>query len=80
MLEEGRPGRTVPANADASAGLVTPGRLRRLAGERFFGRGEAYFADGAVKSIRPEDGGVKAAVQGTRRYRVHLWVEDGELG
>jgi uncharacterized Zn finger protein len=51
-----------------------------LAGERFFGRGEAYFADGAVKSIRPHDGGVKAIVRGTRRYRVHLWAEDGELG
>ena len=70
----------MPANADASVSVVTPRRLRRLAGERFFGRGEAYFADGAVKSIRPHDGGVKAIVQGTRRYRVHLWAEDGELG
>ncbi|NNG05290.1 MAG: hypothetical protein HKM95_14495 [Inquilinus sp.] len=68
------------ANADASIRVVTPSRLRRLAGVRYFGRGEAYFADGAVKSIRPDNGGVKAVVQGTRRYRVRLWVEDGELG
>jgi uncharacterized Zn finger protein len=51
-----------------------------LAGGRSFGRGEAYFADGAVKSIRPRNDGVRAVVQGTHRYRVHLWAEDGELG
>ena len=67
-------------NADTSIGVVTPRLLRRLAGERYFDRGEAYFADGAVTSLRPDGGGIKAAVQGTRRYRVHLWVEDGELG
>ncbi len=60
--------------------LVTPRLLRRLAEERFFSRGEAYFADGAVRSLRPYDGGVKAAVQGTGRYRVHLWAKDGDLG
>lgn len=70
----------MPANADAWVRVVTPRRLRSLAGERFFGRGEAYYADGAVKSIRPDDDGVKAVVKGTRRYRVHLWVEDGEFG
>ncbi len=70
----------MPASADATVKIATPKHLLRLAGERFFGRGEAYFADGAVKSIRPYDGGVKAIVQGTRRYRVHLWAEDGELG
>lgn len=71
---------TVAANADASIKFVTPSRLRRLAGERYFSRGDDYFADGAVKSISPYECGVKAVVQGTRRYRVHLWVEDGELG
>ncbi|MDJ0942254.1 MAG: hypothetical protein QNJ30_02255 [Kiloniellales bacterium] len=67
-------------NADTWIGVVTPRLLRRLAGERYFDRGEAYFADGAVTSLRPDDSGIKATVQGTRRYRVHLWVEDGELG
>ena len=66
-------------NADTSTDVVTPRLLRRLAGERYFDRGEAYFAAGAVTSLRPEDSGIKAAVQGTRRYRVHLWVENGEL-
>lgn len=60
--------------------VVTPRLLRRVAGERFFGRGEAYFAEGAVRSLRLDGGGIKAVVQGTRRYRVHLWAEDGDLG
>ncbi len=41
--------------------VVTPRLLRRVAGERFFGRGEAYFAEGAVRSLRRDGGGVKAA-------------------
>ncbi|MCH8926963.1 MAG: hypothetical protein IH924_12655 [Proteobacteria bacterium] len=45
--------------------VVTPRLLRRVAGERFFGRGEAYFAEGAVRSLRRDGGGVKAVVQGT---------------
>jgi uncharacterized Zn finger protein len=59
---------------------LSPKLLRRLAGERFFDRGEAYFAAGAVRSLRKHGNGVKAAVQGTRRYRVQLWAEDGDLG
>ena len=59
--------------------LVTPRRLRGVAGERFFGRGEAYFTAGAVRSLRRRRGGVEAVVQGTRRYRVRLWGEDGDL-
>ena len=69
-----------PADVKASADIVTPKLLRRMAGERFFARGEAYFAAGVVRSLRAYDGGVKAVVQGTRRYRVHLWAEDDELG
>jgi uncharacterized Zn finger protein len=69
-----------PEDVKASTDIVTPKLLRRMAGERFFARGEAYFAAGVVRSLRAYDGGVKAVVQGTRRYRVHLWAEDGELG
>ena len=59
--------------------VVTPRLLRRLAGERSFGRGEAYFADGAVRSLKRRAGGIKAVVVGTRTYRVRLRVEDGAL-
>lgn len=68
------------AEVEALSDMVTPKQLRRLAGERSFARGEAYFAAGAVRSLRVHEGGVNALVQGTRRYRVHLWAEDGELG
>ncbi len=60
--------------------FVTPGLLRRLAGERSFDRGEAYFTEGAVRSLRPDESSVKATVQGTHRYRVHLWAEGGDFG
>ena len=55
-------------------------QLRRLAGARSFERGEAYFADGAVRSIARRDTGVEARVAGTRTYRVRLWFEGGNLG
>ena len=42
--------------------VVTPRLLRRVAGERFFGRGEAYFAEGTVRSLRRDGGGVRAVV------------------
>lgn len=69
-----------PAEVEAFSSMMTPERLRRMAGARYFDRGEAYFGAGAVRSLRAYEGGVKAVVQGTRRYRVHLWAEDGELG
>lgn len=59
--------------------IVTPRLLRRLAGERAFERGEAYFAAGAVRTLRRREGGVEARVQGTSSYRVRVTVEDGDL-
>lgn len=61
------------------ATFVIPGALRRIAGARFFDRGEDYYADGAVRSLREHGNGVKAVVQGTHSYRVRLRVEGGEL-
>ncbi len=58
---------------------VTPKRLRRIAGERYFERGEDYFAGNAVRSLRWRGGGVEATVRGTHKYRVRLWVENGQL-
>jgi uncharacterized Zn finger protein len=69
-----------PAEIEALSEMVTPKRLRRMAGERYFARGEGYFKGGAVRSLRAYEGGVRAVVQGTRRYRVQLWAEDGDLG
>lgn len=59
---------------------VTPEILRRLAGTRSFERGEDYYEDKTVRSLRRSDNGVRAMVQGTHRYRVRLWNDDGGLG
>lgn len=59
--------------------VVTLRLLRKLAGEGSFRRGEAYFADGAVRSLKRQDGGIKALVEGTRTYRVRLRLEKGRL-
>jgi uncharacterized Zn finger protein len=47
--------------------------------DKSFGRGEVYFADGAVRSLKRQAGGIKAVVVGTRTYRVRLRVEGGAL-
>ena len=59
--------------------FVTPELLRDMAGDRAFGRGEAYFTDGAVRSLRGDGGGIKATVRGTHSYRVRLWPEHDDL-
>ncbi len=68
-----------PNNAKNLARLLTPKRLRQLAGDRYFDRGEAYFAEGALRSLQLTDQGIKAVVQGTRRYRVRLWAQSDEI-
>lgn len=59
---------------------VTPKLLRAIAGARFFRRGEEYFEAGAVRSLRVENGGVRAVVRGTYAYRVRLWLDGDGLG
>jgi uncharacterized Zn finger protein len=50
-----------------------------MAGARSFERGEEYFANGQVRAITEESGAIAAKVQGTRPYRVKLWIEDDDL-
>lgn len=54
-------------------------RVRELAGEKFYGRGERYFADGAVRSLVTHAGKLGARVEGTEDYTVLLWSEAGAL-
>lgn len=54
-------------------------RVRELAGEKFYGRGERYFADGAVRSLVMHAGKLGARVEGTGDYTVVLWFEAGTL-
>ncbi|MDH3475154.1 MAG: hypothetical protein OEM59_15855 [Rhodospirillales bacterium] len=67
------------AQAKHPRSLVTLELLRRMALGRSFARGEVYFDEGAVRSLRDHGDGVKAVVKGTRKYRVRLKVEDDEL-
>ena len=64
---------------DSLTNLITAAQLRRLAGATWFDRGEAYFAEGQVRSIRCDGEMIAATVTGTRKYRVKLWQDGREL-
>ena len=66
-------------NAAGAPRLITPRYLRRLAGDTYYERGEAYHAKGAVRSIRPLEDGIAAKIRGTHLYQVRLQLRDGEL-
>jgi uncharacterized Zn finger protein len=62
------------------AKLLSEPNLRCLAGARSYERGLDYAAAGRVARLTRSAEGVSASVQGTRRYRVELWVgDDGGL-
>ena len=54
--------------------------LHRLAGERYFARGEAYFNEGRVSGLTEYQGKVSAEVVGTEDYRVKLWADKADIG
>jgi uncharacterized Zn finger protein len=55
--------------------LLTPLKLRQLAGAQTFERGSDYFAAGQVVSLAENAGKVTATVRGTHTYRVVLFAE-----
>lgn len=60
------------ARTDALARLVTRAALEKLAGERSFARGAAYFENGAVTDLVRTRDAIKARVLGSDEYRVAL--------
>jgi len=58
--------------------LTTP-VVRRLAGARYFERGEAYFYQDRIRGLKERNGKITATVAGTYNYRVMLWEDDGAL-
>ncbi|MPZ47398.1 MAG: hypothetical protein GEV05_29360 [Betaproteobacteria bacterium] len=60
--------------------LITEAALAKLAGQRSFERGVAYFEDRAVLSLIQTGSAVKARVLGTEEYRVSLRAEGSGLG
>jgi uncharacterized Zn finger protein len=64
--------RAVSTDATSTATPAVRDLLLRLAGPRAFVRGEAYFAEGRVRSLH-EDGSVLAGVvEGSEAYRVEV--------
>jgi uncharacterized Zn finger protein len=61
------------------AAFLERATLRRMAGAGSFERGEDYFLNGQVKALAEHEGTITAKVQGTRPYRVQLWIEEDDL-
>ena len=61
------------------ASLLNRHALKRLAGSRYFERGEEYFADGLVRGFTEDEGTLVAKVRGTQDYRVKFWVDSGKI-
>jgi uncharacterized Zn finger protein len=70
---------TIAGTPELFAALLNEQNLRRLAGPRSFGRGVNYAITGKVIRLLRLRRSVEASVHGTSRYRVELWIEDGEL-
>src|SRR5574340_246326 len=64
---------------DALARLVTETALEKLAGERSYARGLAYFQHGAVLDLVRTRDALKARVLGSDEYRVALRAAGREL-
>ncbi|KRT54849.1 DUF6880 family protein [endosymbiont of Ridgeia piscesae] len=56
---------------------LTTNQIKRWAGSRAYGRGEAYYQDERVRNLRERRGKIAATVRGTHSYHVRLW-EDGK--
>jgi uncharacterized Zn finger protein len=61
------------------AAFLERSALHRMGGARSFERGEDYFLNGQVKALAENEGTITAKVQGTRPYRVKLWIEEDDL-
>lgn len=69
----------MPVSGDPLARFVTEAALARLAGERSYARGRAYFESGAVLDLVRTRDALKARVQGGEEYRVALRAEGRSL-
>src|ERR1700686_2018282 len=54
-------------------------KIRALAGEVWFARGEAYFQQGRVGELNELNGKLSTIVTGTQNYRVRLQVKENDL-
>jgi uncharacterized Zn finger protein len=61
------------------ANILHQDTIRRLAGDRTFERGQAYYQDGRVVELARSGPALGAKVRGERTYEVRLWVKDDNL-
>lgn len=66
--------------SDPFARLITEASLEKLAGERSFARGAAYFKGGSVLDLVQTRDAIKARVLGSNEYRVVLRPDGRRLG
>ncbi|MGA9408392.1 MAG: DUF6880 family protein [Bacteroidota bacterium] len=59
--------------------LLSPMQLQRLAGEPSYSRGVEYFDEGRVADVHLKGNCIHANVRGSRKYRVELSTEGGEI-
>lgn len=67
------------AAKSAFAGLISQTSLRKLAGEKYFERGLAYFREGAVERLVSHGDRIIARVAGTDVYTIKLWRDGRRL-
>ena len=58
---------------------MTREKLRKLAGDRAYERGDAYARNGHVGEIAEDGGHITASVTGEMRYRTSLWVSSSKI-
>lgn len=61
------------------ADLLSPAKLKKLAGSSVYARGEAYFNSAAVTRLKLADDVLSAKVAGSYTYAVKLWEEDDRI-
>ncbi len=59
--------------------LLSPMQLQRLAGEPSYSRGVEYLDEGRVADVHLKGNCIHATVRGSRKYRVELSTEAGEI-
>ncbi|MCK4966850.1 hypothetical protein KAS50_07455 [bacterium] len=57
--------------------FLTKENIRNLCDKRSFSRGKNYLHEKRVLDIKEFKGQITASVQGTHKYRVIFWIEDG---
>lgn len=59
--------------------VLSKSKLKQLAGETYFTRGEKYFLSGNVLNLITGDDFASGKVLGTKAYRVHISIKSGKI-